>query len=246
MPSPFPGMYPYLEPVWSCFVLPYLVELDHQLIDALSPDYYPLLDSYKVVTLDSSLRFRPTPILIKERAGDGPEPIYVNHALPHAGGVSFIKIQDRAERKTRAVVHLLDPIIKKRPGRIRYLRWRAKMLKEPISFIEVDLLRKGRRPPMLDPYPAAPYCVMISEPELRPICEVWPIQLRQSLPTIAIRITDKCTVKLDLQAAFTKAYDTGCFSRILDYKRKPSQPLTPDDEQWINRIAQDHLKINGA
>jgi hypothetical protein len=240
MPSPFPGMDPYIEGAyWSTFHLSFTVEMSRQLRDVLPSECYALIDSYRIVTLDSSLRALPTPEVVRERAPNTTPPLYLNLALPHPATISFVKIQDAAKRKTRAVIHLLDPLIKKNPGRRHYLRWRAKLLEKPISLIEIDLLRQGHRPPMLDSYPEAPYCVMINDPELRPCCELWPIALEQALPTIRIQIARDQTVGLNLQDLFAKTYDHGSLERILDYGDKPEIPLTLEEAEWTSRIVRE-------
>jgi hypothetical protein len=241
MPSPFPGMDPYLEGAyWSTFRLSFTVEIAHQLRDILPSDCFALIDSYPIVTLDSSLRALPTPETERERAPNVIPPLYLNLAIPHTVGMSFVRIQDVATRQTHAVVHLLDPLIKKNPGGRHYLRWRAKLLAKPISLIEIDLLRHGRRPPMLDAYPDSSYCVMINDPELRPCCELWPVALDQPLPTIRVQLARKRVVQLDLQDTFAKTYDRSSFERMLHYDDKPEIPLSHEGATWADRILREH------
>jgi hypothetical protein len=45
-------------------------------------------------------------------------------------------------------------------------------------------------------------------------------------------------VALDLQAAFTAAYDLPGYDLIVDYSQPPDVPLTPQDAAW----AAEHLR----
>ena len=53
MPSPFPGMDPYLEgELWGAFHHDLITQVRHQLIPKLKPRYYPFTEKYFLVDAD--------------------------------------------------------------------------------------------------------------------------------------------------------------------------------------------------
>jgi hypothetical protein len=55
------------------------------------------------------------------------------------------------------------------------------------NLVEIDLLRGGTRFPMLDPWPASPYTVLVARAEHAPRCKVWPAYFDRPLPAIPSR-----------------------------------------------------------
>jgi hypothetical protein len=256
MPSPFPGMDPFLEGAWwSTFRNDLVIETRRHLPQQVKPEYCPLIGGFQVKTLDSSLRFLPVSEDDDESDEDDADqsrkdesqPVYLNLARPHWVGLSFIGIKKLGDyknkltrRKNKTIVVFLDPVVKKAPGRSYYLRWREKVFNSTTCLVEIDLLRQGRRPPMLDPYPDAPCYAMVSRHEFRPCCEVWPIHLDRPLPKIPIPIPgDDREVVLDLQTVFTRAYDLGSFDRVIEYDKPPDVHLDERHLPWLKRMLKD-------
>jgi hypothetical protein len=72
---------------------------------------------------------------------------------------------------------------------------------------------------------------------------IWPITLREPLPTIPVPLLPgDADAPLDLQAALTGTYDAFGFDLELDYRQPPEVPLPPADEAW----AREHLGIPRA
>src|SRR5262249_54362025 len=108
--------------------------------------------------------------------------------------------------------------------------------------IEIDLLRRGRRVPMQQPLPPAPYFIFLSRAERRPIVEVWPIQLQMHLPVIPVPLlADDPDVTLDVQIALDTVYDAFNYDLSIDYTRPAEIPLVGEDAVWATA----HLRQAG-
>ena len=89
---------------------------------------------------------------------------------------------------------------------------------------------------MQRPLPDAPYFVVLSRAEERPISEVWPIQLDERLPAVPVPLLpDDADVSLDLQQAVTNVYDLLGYDLAIDYSGPPELPLRPDQAGWAEK-----------
>ena len=150
----------------------------------------------------------------------------------------FLEIRRRDSGRVVCVIELLSPINKARgSGQQEYLAKRAAVLQSRAHLVELDFLRGGARLPMDEPLPGAAYYVIISHADLRPDCGVWPIQLRDRLPTIPVPLfEDAVPVMVDLQAAFDVVYDAAVFADMLDYSADPEPSLTAEDAAWARAL----------
>lgn len=249
MPSPFPGMNPFLEQdaVWQDFHLSFLPALRERIVRQASPDYIVVLEEHLYVhdTEDGSRRLigradvgvvaRPA----RERQA-GPAvleaPVQVELLPADAERIPFIEIRDRKSRELVTVVELLSPS-NKRPGadREQYLSRRRELLASPAHLVEIDLLRGGCPMPLVD-RPAGAYSVLVSRSDQRPGAGFWPIPLRQPLPEIPIplRRPDEAA-RVDLQDLLHHVYDASGYAHYL-YEGTPNPPLDPDDAAWARGV----------
>src|SRR5207302_1833363 len=103
-------------------------------------------------------------------------------AVPHFR----ILIRDVQTRRLVTAIELLSPSNKHGPGRKQYLRKRQRFLKSTAHLLEIDLHHRGKRVPMLDPYPPAAYFVILTRGRRRALAEVWPIAIQDPLPTVLV------------------------------------------------------------
>jgi hypothetical protein len=151
--------------------------------------------------------------------------------------VRYIEILRSDNMEVVTVIELLSPANKSGAGREEYLAKRRRILGSQVNLIEIDLLRRGDRPPMMDPYSPDPYFVLVHRAGRRPIADVWPILLQQSLPIIPVPLEpDEADVTLDLQATFNGAFDSVRYDRVLDYSNPPPVSLSPDEQVWIDQL----------
>jgi hypothetical protein len=214
MPSPFPGMNPYLErpTAWESFHPGFITMAQFQ-IAAQLPDDYTIHIQRKVYIHEPPADRRLLDAVDIERVGN-----------------LIIRARDKNEPIT--VIELLSPTNKYTgPDREQYLGKRRELLCSRTHFVEIDLLRGGPRMPP-DNLPTCDYCAVVSRVENRPQAGVWPWRLRDPMPSIPIplRASDP-DARLDLKSVIDRVYDGGRYGAYI-YSGLPEPRLSPGDSAW--------------
>ncbi len=249
MPSPFPGMDPYLEgSLWMSVHTPLVVEIARQLNRRLSPRYVALTTRRFVMDTPEESEvvigevYPDVAVARSGPAGAGqttagtisPPPrmaTIVRTPIPH----TTVEIRDVEHRQLVTVIEVLSPTNKRGDGYKEYLNKRDRILRSNAHLIEIDLLRKGRRVPMQGTLPSVPYFVFVCRVELRLLTEIWPVTLDQPLPEITVPLLQGDEdAAMDLQKALTTVYDENRFSSMIDYSKPPDVPLAPEQSAWVN------------
>jgi hypothetical protein len=151
--------------------------------------------------------------------------------------LSRIAIRDRVRRRLVAAIELLSPNVKQAGSdREQYLAKRNAINHSPAHLIEIDLLRGGRPMPMQN-LVDSDYRVMVHHAPHRPRVGVWPIRLREPLPTVPIPLTaEHDPVMLDLMPPLHAAYDAAGYRKYI-YTGTPEPPLHPEDAAWAKALA---------
>ena len=134
------------------------------------------------------------------------------------------------------VIELLSPVNKK-PGDDRddFVAKRQRLVGGGVNYVEIDLLKGGRRPPIRG-LPACDYYALVYRPSGKTKADVWPIQLRDPLPTIPVPLLAGDTeATLDLQALLHEVHDNAGYGRKL-YRRPPVPALSAADAAWADAI----------
>lgn len=251
MPSPFPGMDPYLEPYWGDVHSSLVLYARDQIQGHLPRDLRARVEERVFVDSPEEAEgdVYPDIRVIERGRGSGPaapvsttrtaEPIIVD--LDEQITERFIEIIDVGSgRQVVTVIEVLSPA-NKCPGtsREKYLQKQKELLGGKVSLVEIDLLRAGR-PVLALPTGRRPrerWRVVVRRGWKPTLAELYEIPLRQPLPTIKIplRQTD-ADVPLDLQALLDQAYDNGAYQDDLDYEAEPDPPLDPDDAAWLDAL----------
>jgi hypothetical protein len=147
-----------------------------------------------------------------------------------------VEIRDRRDRRVVTAIEILGPTNKASgPNRDSYLAKRRELLGSTTHFVEIDLRRGGQRPP-LENLPDCDYYVMVSRYRDRPRIGVWPIDLREKLPTIKVPLADPDeSVPLDLQAALHQVYDAANYGKYI-YESEPQPPLSAEAAAWAAHV----------
>lgn len=256
MPSPFPGMDPYLEgSEWMSVDTELAVQIARQLTPQLVPRYVARPEKRYVVTTpepddDITISSIYPDASVAEESGRLPQPaamlaastaapLTVATLMPERIGHVSVEIRDTSERRLVTAIEILSPTNKRGEGRTEYLERRHRLLLSAAHLIEIDLLRGGQRIPMQRRLPLTPYFVFVGKADRRPLTEVWPISFRESLPTIPVPLLPgDADVPLDLQQALTAVYDDFGYAASVNYNRPPEVRLAADDVAWAEeRIA---------
>ncbi len=249
MPSPFPGMDPYLEGnTWMNFHGQLSAEIARQLTPKLRPRYLALLTERFVVEVPGGLAVTTSslspdvgvvesgpPRFEGRQTGIALAPLRMETAVPESILHFTVEVRDRAERRLVTCIEVLSPTNKQGQGRDEYLAKRGRLLLSTAHLLEIDLLRGGQRVPMRQPLPSTPYFVFLSRYESRPLSDLWPITLDVALPTVPVPLLPGDEdVALDLQAAVTNVYDQCGYDLALDYTKPPETPLDPESASWAD------------
>lgn len=251
MPSPFPGMNPYLEQddVWHDFhqsVIPLMREMlreqvrpnyvvkveEHLFIHELSSEERRFLGRGDVTRADSGLSATSTASVTLTEA-----PAY--GWLPNVTDVerhSYLEIRDRSSRELVTVIELLSPSNKySGSDRDQYLAKRWQFLSTNVHLVELDLLRGGPRMP-IDDLPGGDYYACIARVEERPRVGIWPIHLRERLPVIPIPLRQPhADAHIDLQDALNRVYDAAGYEDYI-YLGTPQPRLNAADAEWAQAL----------
>jgi hypothetical protein len=257
MPSPFPGMNPYLEGRrWSSFHHLYITEITHQLSLLLSAKYIALPQERFVTwtpEVDEGLAIMTAPaagsavpdVSVAEfdprqpstqGTAAGAPTLEIATVMPEKVPQSSVEIRNADNNALVTAIELLSPANKRGRGRKEYLRKRSKYLLSPAHLVEIDLLGAGHRPPMVGRLPSVRYFVFVSRAWKRPVCEVYPIPLTSRLPVVDIPLIGRAErVSLNLQAGLDHVYDS-YLSRVVSYAGQPDAPLSPSEQEWVDGV----------
>jgi hypothetical protein len=252
MPSPFPGMDPYLEERrrWQHFHNDLAAEIQSALNGSLDPRYVAWLTSYatyEVLEIAEVRSIQPDlsvwqPQPPRDSASGGVAtlaPAPVQSAVPMEVPIrlSRVEIREVASEQLVTVIEILARV-NKRPGHPAYREYdrkRRAVLRSDVHLLEIDLLRSGKRRPLHPPVPVAPYYVLLCHAERRPRADVWPIQLWDALPVLPVPLLEPDPdVPLDLAAVVKSVYDRGPYRRVIDYREPPPPPLSDAEAAWLD------------
>jgi len=259
VPSPFPGMDPYLErpAIWPG-VHQGMITYASAALNAVLPAGYVadigerlyVVQSERSTYPDVAVLEHPNPARTGAARGAGTalasDPPWIVTYEPTEIREVFSEILPVGdESRVITVIEVLSPTNKTAgtEGRQRYLTKQRQVLARQTHLIEIDLLREGEHTV------AAPadallergrwhYLVSLHRAGQGGRFETWPITLRDRLPRICAPLADgDPDVVLDLQAVFQRCYDEGGYAGRIDYHRRdPSVALAPEDAAWAKTL----------
>jgi hypothetical protein len=261
MKSPFPGMDPFIEDrgLWPDFHDDLIAEIKRSLAARLPERYFVQTGERSYIVLAGVDEKEAKPIYpdlgIEKglapagRASKAGTAVAVAEPVLEAGSVTmrafieehfrenFIEIYE-AEPGPRLVtcIEVLSPSNKRsgKKGRKLYLRKRNALLLGKANLVEIDLVRGGRRMPMVEPWPKGPYYLLVGREDHVPYCRVWPAFFKEPLPVIPVPLArPDPDLPLALQPMIEAVYERSRYGRRLDYSKPLTSPLSPEDTAWL-------------
>jgi hypothetical protein len=262
--SPFPGMDPWLENQWGDFhqrlvmyacdaIQPQLPRdlrartQERSYLEAVPGDPRGIYPNLRLVEYPSGKK------RTREAGGAAvAEPIVVQIPLdPITEGYIEI-LESPSGNRVVTIVEVLSPGNKNGgEGQKLYLKKQSETLGSKTSLVEIDLLRGGKHvialaPSLIPSNHRTPYRVCVRRSWKPEAGEIYPIPLREPLPTIGVPLREhEKDVTLDLQELVTRAYINGRYDQT-DYKRRPDPPLERADATWAEEILREKGLLQSA
>ncbi len=264
MPSPFPGMDPFLErpEIWPDFHDSLIAYIREALQPLLRPQYVALTQD-RLFVVENNRPIRPDISVFEGRpypssAASATSLLEAQAADPITSLLDFDKetirqpyieiIEPASGNQVITAIEVLSPDNKTPgPGQRSYEQKQTELLASDVNLVEIDLLSTGKRtiPGILD-FATIPegvlrdlqrrYLVAVSRMQPRR-CEFYGIDLDQRLPRIAVPLkrSDK-DVTLDLQSAFHRCYDSGPYPQLLYYDHGAPAPLSDAETAIVAKV----------
>ena len=243
MPSPFPGMDPYLEGyLWPDVHHRLANKFAQKLAPRLRPRYVARLEiavlSDEPDSDEVSIMYPDVEVLKLRRAE--PEPTSPGAGTPVLSAplvlplmqlrVPSVEVREVASNELVAVIEVLSPVNKREPNLSRYQDKITDLHHAAVHILAIDLLRRGTRIHTDPRLRSATYLVTLTR-ALDYKLEAWPLSLQDQLPTVPVPLRPPdAAVPLDLSAALAEVYDEAAYDLSLDYHEPPPPPsLSPED-----------------
>ena len=253
MPSPFPGMDPFIEmSEWTEFHVQMIVEFQRLLSPQVRPKYVARTERrvYLEHLVELQSTFQPDVQIFKSEPPRSQgiatsavameiEPKIYSVPLPREERETYLEIRTADSNQVVTVIELLAPTNKRRgsDGFRAYYNKREELLQAGVNLVEIDLLRLGVRPITVEPLAAeTDYCALVHRANRRGQAEVYEWTLRNVLPGIRVPLTGgDPDVLLPLQRAFVTVYDFDAYELTLRYPQTSLPNLKLGDAEFISQ-----------
>lgn len=259
MPSPFPGMNPYLEhpSLWA--------GIHHRLITAIANDLAPRLRPKYIVAIeervyevngDTALLVGVPDVSVQGSLSLAPptasnlaivspiQPIEVILPLPEILTEGYLEIRAVETEEVVTIIEVLSPKNKQAGiGRLQYETKRLNILGSVTHFVEIDLLRQGNPMPMVGQIQSH-YRIVVSQSETRPKAKLYGFNLQDGFPEFPVPLrAGEPEPIINLKLLLDEIYDQGSYDLRIDYSRPPIPALSEPDMAWANeRLQQQELR----
>lgn len=263
MPSPFPGMDPYLENpgIFPDFHDAFIAYLRESMQPELPEPYVAALgrrawvevserfigpDVNLLHSFPSSSASSATAQVAAAATSEVTQPIVVH--VSHDEQVETrveLYVGRGQDRRLVTAIELLSPTNKtaSERGRELYLRKQAELLDSKTHLIEIDFLRGGLHTTAVPEdrlrrkVAPTPYHVCGHRFDRFEDFLIYPIRLQDTLPTIAIPLLPgDGEIAISLQQVFERTYAAGPYHREIDYASEVPPPLlSGTDHQWVKQ-----------
>jgi hypothetical protein len=250
MPSPFPGMDPYLEGhLWPDVHNALAAKIRQILAPLLRPRYAVRLALYVVEDptpeVDLGILYPDVEVLSapaqpERLSGSGsvlaavPAPLTVPLLLPVDVQTVAVEVRDAATNRLVTSIELLSPVNKREPGPSAYRGKRRRLHRAGVHLLELDLLRRGTRPSAHPRVPASAYLLTLVRARGQAM-EAWPLRIEDPLPVLPVPLEPPDEdVALDLPLALRAIYVEAAYELSIDYGGPPPPPaLSEAEAQWV-------------
>ena len=251
MPSPFPGMNPYLEhpALWSGVHHRLITAVANDLAPKIRPKYIAAIEErvYEIsgetsllvgvpdVSVQRSLTSAaPSSLAV---ASSATQPMEVTIPLAEILTEGYLEIRSVETGEVITVIEILSPKNKQSVvGRLQYETKRQKVFASDTNLVEIDLLRQGKPMPMEGAIESH-YRIVVSRSQTRPKAALYGFNLRDNIPQFPLPLgSEDVEPWVDLQGLLHEIYDQGAYDLRLDYNRAIVPVLSEADAAWIDVV----------
>ena len=268
MPSPFPGMDPFLEDpaIFPDLHDRFVAQLSEALNARLPRPYFSAIASR--IWIEASFRrigpdinvLRPKRPAVEKPTSGGTgvataeavatEPVVVRVAQEEVRETYLEVFARRGKDRLVAAIEVLSPTNKTpgAKGRSLYRRKQRSVLRRRVHLIEIDLLRSGNHSTAV-PFDAAQertggfdYHVCVRAFNRLEDYFIYPIRLPQRLPTLAVPLLpEDSPIPIDLQSVLNRCYEIGRYDLRIDYNESvPPPALSAERQAFVDQILHSH------
>ncbi len=262
MPSPFPGMDPYLEKpgFWPDVHHMLISGCREQLSAQLRPKYIVRIEERTYITDESdptlALQLRVPDVEVAGRPGwenarmsaevdtaqwEIAEPVVAKTWFEEEIHEAFLQIIDHESRNVVTVIEILSPSNKVpgSPGRKSFERRTAgrSCARRVIGWKLICSAGFGWCAFPKKKVGPHEYLVHVAKEDLRPRGLLYPIRLAHRRPVIPIPLKpEDPDTGLDLQTVLDAAYDRAGYDLEIDYHKEPEPPLDAELAAWTDQL----------
>ncbi len=264
MPSPFPGMDPFIEinPRWEGFHAWFVRKLAEQSLGKaqslgcwidVERMVYQREPNGEVVLIggpDDTVVADPSGFASNATASVAlAEPRVIHEVVLDPDELEQFKQDYLVVRelgqfaRVLAAVEVLSPANKSGTYVPRYREKRLHWLAGRAHFMEIDFLRDGENPSrqLFPELPPTPYFILVARKTgLGRNEEGYPLRMQDPLPVVGLPLgPPRPDLPLDLAAAFAAAYDLSIRPGSVNYEQEtpPPPPLDAADAAWVRSVA---------
>jgi hypothetical protein len=252
MPTPFPGMDPYLEhpTLWPDLHNSLIAALSDAIAPQIRPRYYVAVEE-RIYTFEpgdlvlagrADVAVIPTPTTTRPESptesGPDIEGILVDIAMPDLIRETYLEVRAVTTDDVVTVIEILSPTNKRAgEGRDQYLRKRRVIISSLTHLIEIDLLRSGEPMPVRRWTGTSDYRIIVSRADQRPQALLLPFGVRQAIPRFRLPLYPGDPAPLiELSPILHALYDRRGYDLRLDYHSEAEPPLDSGDAAWADEL----------
>ncbi len=254
MPSPFPGMNPYLEHPdrWSTAQNRLIVALADFLTPELLPKYQVDIEKriYEVIGLNTLLVGRADVSVQQskdftqaERIATGvsaiAQPIKVSLPMPEEVREAYLEVKEVATQAVITTIEILSPTNKRGNGREKYENKRQQVLNSQTHLVEIDLLREGKPLPTGGDEITSDYRILVSRSDQRPIADLYAFNVPDAIPLfpLPLKIGDIGPI-VNLKELLEGVYERSGYDYFINYGGEVIPPLAINQANWLDQLLQ--------
>ena len=253
MPSPFPGMAPYLEhpELWPEVHSRLLVAIADRLGPQLRPKYRVAIEKRVYEdTREDLLVAQPDAAVFQTQVQESVampqagiavvEPVTVERPMPEEIQERYLEIREVGTGTVITTLELISPSNKRSgKGRQQYEAKRLRIRASQTHLVEIDLIRAFQPLPMRGIEDPHLYRILVSPANQRPQAALYPFNLPSPIPAFPLPLQpNDPDLILEVQPLLNQIYDRAGYDLAIDYRQTLVPRLKGENLVWTEHLLQ--------